>query len=169
MANKFRKNLNDKKILYGGNKYDQRNLTKPWGNGDNTKSVNNRDDKLPQRPTGKKHNNLLQDPRAGQYFEKRYSPNWVKPRLKNNKEFIGEIQKRDYTGKPTIVRGSQVKECTNFNNNISGCNNVDGCYYDKFQKMCVSDGNTKRWGRNPKDAFKKNSLDPLKRRINRRR
>ena len=165
---KIRKKLNDKKVPYTGNRYDRKNLSKPWGNGvdDNAKSVNNRDDKLPQRLTGIKHNNILEDPRAGLYFEKRYSPNWVKPRLEVNNKFKGEVQRRDYTGKPSIVRGSQVAECSPYNFNMLGCNNIPGCYYDKNQKLCVSDGDTKRWGTNPKDRLTKNSIDPLR---NRRR
>ena len=75
---------------------------------------------------------------------------WVNPygrdgNLKRDRygKFIGERQTRDRYGKPTLVRGSSIQQCSGISN--PACDNKKGCWYDTSRNHCGWDGITKLW------------------------
>jgi hypothetical protein len=86
---------------------------------------------IPQEPVQENSNWVNQFGRDGQLKRDRYG------------KFIGERQKRDRYGKPTLVRGSSIKQCSGISNPM--CDNKTGCWYDTSRNECVWDGVNKLW------------------------
>jgi hypothetical protein len=86
---------------------------------------------IPSEPDSKYGGWVNQYGRDGQLRRDRYG------------KFIGERQIRNRYGKPSLVRGSTIQQCSGMNNPM--CDNKKGCWYDTSQNQCLWDGVNKLW------------------------